>query len=73
MEEKELTLWMKNQEVINERIAKTLEKLAGSNSSEHTQELADHLKSCPNCQNAIQEIVNKKWDLEDDERDEDED
>lgn len=68
MEEKELTSWMKNQEAINERMITALERLTGSN---NMQEISEHLKNCPNCQNAISEIVKKKFDVEDLEEDED--
>jgi len=38
-----------------------------------TEQIAEHLKTCPNCQSVIGEIVNKKFDVEEREEDDEDD
>lgn len=54
----------------DETLLNRISALEGKIQPNKEEELATHLKSCPNCQEAVREIVSKKWDLEDDEREE---
>jgi predicted anti-sigma-YlaC factor YlaD len=62
----------KNIDGLDSDILNRLTSIETKLGTQPTEQIAEHLKTCTNCQNVISEIVSKKFDVEEKEDEDDE-